>query len=130
MRETVHQGARGILRLQRSESGPLIGFVAGHYGVELLPSYIEAMNAAIRRGPLLMFNDWAEMETYDSECRRVMTEWVIRHRDRVERIHILVRSKLVAMGVTTASLLIGHGLLISYAHRSAFEDALRPHLER
>ncbi len=130
MKQTVHESARGTLRLQLGDSGLLIGTVNGHYGAELLPNYVEAMNTAARAGRMLAFHDWEEMETYDSECRKVMTDWTLRHRHMVERGHILVRSKLVSMGVTTASLLIGSDLIVAYTQRSAFEAVLRPHLHR
>ena len=130
MKETVHESARGTLRLQLGDSGLLIGKVVGHYGVDLLASYVDGMNAAARAGRVVAFHDWEEMETYDSECRKVMTDWTLRHRHMVERGHILVRSKLVSMGVTTASLLIGSDLIVTYTQRAEFEAVLRPHLHR
>jgi hypothetical protein len=69
------------------------------------------------------FHDWEDMNTYDAECRKVLTEWTLRHRGQIEGWHILVRSKLVAMGVATASLLIGGGVIVSYNQRDKFEAA-------
>lgn len=54
-----------------------------------------------------------------------MTDWVMRHRAETERHHILLTSKLVAMGVATASLLIGGNFVVAYTNASEFRAAER-----
>jgi len=70
-----------------------------------------------------LFCDWAEMNGYDSEIRNMYTQWVASNRSRL-KVHILVSSKLVSMGVSVANLALG-GSLIGYTNRPAFEAALR-----
>lgn len=53
-----------------------------------------------------------------------MTAWVQRNRARVAPQHILVRSRIVAMGVATANLILGGDVIISHFKRSTFEQEL------
>ena len=46
------------------------------------------------------------MENYESSCRVELTAWVLGHRDRTS-LHIGLRSRLVAMGVSVANLALG-----------------------
>lgn len=123
--ETVHQDERGQLRLEHFEGAVFRASLSGHFSPKLLPPYLRALERAVANGKAVGFHDWGAMETYDAECRKVLTEWTIKHRTQIEGWHILVRSKLVAMGVATASLLIGGGTIVSYAQRSAFEAAYK-----
>lgn len=70
-----------------------------------------------------LFCDWVEMDGYDSEIRNMYTQWVATNRTRL-KVHILVGSKIVSMGVSVANLALG-GSLIGYTNRTAFEAALR-----
>lgn len=59
-----------------------------------------------RRGRIYGFHNWFEMENYESSCRVELTAWVLGHRDRTA-LHIGLRSRLVAMGVSVANLALG-----------------------
>lgn len=82
---------------------------------------IERIAAANRR--VNIFCDWAEMTGYDSEVRASLTQWVATNRTRAT-MHLLVGSKLVAMGVSVANLALG-GVLVGYTNRGSFDAALR-----
>ena len=123
--ETVQNDERGTLRVEHFEAGLFRATVSGHFSTSLLQPYLRTLERALATGRATGFHDWEGMETYDAECRKVLTEWTIRHRAKIEGWHILVRSKLVAMGVATASLLIGGGTIVSYTDREKFEAAYR-----
>jgi hypothetical protein len=122
------ESERGSLRVTMYGESVLLVVVRGHYGVELLPRYMRALAEVAVSGRAVGFHDWQAMESYDSECRRRMTEWTIQSRTRIESAHILVRHRLVAMGVATGSLLVGRDLVKAYTERAAFEAALRQRL--
>jgi hypothetical protein len=115
--------SRGSLRLTHYPPRLLLAVVRGHYGKELLPRYMRALADVAGSGRAVGFHDWYEMTGYDSECRKRMTEWGINNRTRVEKVHILVKHKLVAMGVATGSLLVGGGIVATYTSRAEFEAA-------
>jgi hypothetical protein len=119
---------RGSLHVSHYSPRLLLAVVRGHYGAELLPRYMRALADVAASGRAIGFHDWQRMESYDSECRRRMTEWTINNRTRVESVHILVRHRLVAMGVATGALLVGRNLVSTYSERAEFEAALRRHL--
>jgi hypothetical protein len=74
---------------------------------------------AVQSPPVVVFHDWEGITGYTPETRKALVEWSMRHEDTVERAHILVGSKLVAMGVSVASLLLPK--LVSYSVRNDFE---------
>lgn len=52
------------------------------------------------------FHNWLAMENYESACRVELTSWVLGHRNQTA-LHIGLRSRMVAMGVTVANLALG-----------------------
>jgi hypothetical protein len=123
--ETVQNDERGSLRVEHLDAGLFRTTVTGHFSTSLLSPYVRALDKALAAGRAVGFHDWEGMNTYDAECRKVLTEWTLQHRARIDGWHILVRSKLVAMGVATASLLIGGGTIVSYTDRDKFESSYR-----
>jgi len=82
-----------------------------------------ATKAAVGTKRLHIFCDWAEMTGYESDVRSAFTQWAATHRSKVT-FHLLVGSKLVAMGVSVANLALG-GILVGYTNRTSFDAALR-----
>lgn len=70
-----------------------------------------------------VFFDAETMSNYDSGLRVALTTHVIPERERISAFHVLVRSKLVAMGASVASLALG-GLLESTTDRQRFRAEL------
>lgn len=124
------ESGRGSLQLTLYAPCVLLAVVRGHYGKDLLPRYMRALAEVAASGRAVGFHDWENMTSYDSECRRRMTEWTIHNRTRVESAHILVKHRLVAMGVATGSMLVGRNLVSTYTNRSKFEAAYRDILNR
>lgn len=51
-------------------------------------------------------HNWLAMDNYESVCRVELTSWVLGHRER-SKLHIGLRSRMVAMGVAVANLALG-----------------------
>jgi hypothetical protein len=98
--------------------------ITGHLDRAMGLHIIECLNRTIVVPKKLhVFCDWAEMTGYESDVRSSFTQWVATHRSRVT-FHLLVGSKLVAMGVSVANLTLG-GILVGYSNRASFDAALR-----
>lgn len=73
------------------------------------------------------FHDWYTMTGYQSQVRIEWTKWAVRRRERIQCVRILVGSRIVSMGVSTAAMglaLVG-ARLVSYSDRSLFESDMR-----
>ena len=80
----------------------------------------------------ISFQDYGEMSGYDSESRILLTRWCTQHVADIGAVHVLVKSRMVAMGVTTASMalaLVGVRLT-PYSNRAEFERARRAFLRQ
>ena len=119
-----HLSVAGV-SLSHPAPGVFAGRIEGHYTEAMLRPYLAGMERALAQAEILQgFHDWELMTGYETICRKEMTAWVQRHRARVVRQHILVRSRIVAMGVATANLVLGGDLIVSHDKRSTFEPAL------
>lgn len=98
----------------------ITGHLDGPMGMHVLDA---ATKAAAATKHYHIFCDWAEMTGYDSDMRSAFTQWAASHRSKVT-FHLLVGSKLVAMGVSVANLALG-GILVGYTNRTSFDAALR-----
>jgi hypothetical protein len=74
------------------------------------------------------FHNWLDMTNYDSVCRVALTAWVLRHRAE-SALHIGVRSRMVAMGVSVANLALG-SLINVYTTAEALEAAVQATLRQ
>jgi hypothetical protein len=117
--------ARGTAVYSYPQPWVFFGKVTGHYRADMVDDYIAAMERTLDRGqPISGFHDWSGMPNYDTVCRKRLTDWVLKHMAHTAGHHILVQSKLVAMGVSTANMLLGGSIITSYTDRAAFEQAL------
>jgi hypothetical protein len=119
---TVHQwrSDRGELRLWYPAPSVVATHVVGHFDVTLQTHFLTRANARIASGlKIVVFHNWEEMTGYESRVRQDFTSWAQANKDQIEAIHILVRAKIVSMGVAVASVSLG-GLIQSYTDRIAF----------
>jgi hypothetical protein len=108
-------------------------FVTRGYGVisgDAVERFIAMLDREIAGGAkqISFFHDWEHIDSYDPAMRKRLTEWRRNNPAGITKaIHILVRSKLVAMGVAASAVLLRMaGIEIeSYAYRDSFERALR-----
>ena len=123
----VHlEDTRGTFSLFAPVTGVSLTRSRGHLSLPMVQGWMEAIEPELQRGVVFdSFHDWEEMESYDSEARRVLTGWALRSRANVRTTTFLVSSRLVAMGVSTASLataLVGMTMKAT-RERSEFESA-------
>ncbi|MEI8255253.1 MAG: hypothetical protein WCJ30_06215 [Deltaproteobacteria bacterium] len=103
--------------------GVLRTMVSGHATSDLGTVLIEQFEAAIARfGSVVVFDDWEAAIGYDSDVRLRLTEWTRKRQPALPEIHILVGSKIVAMGLSVAAMVVRHGLKV-HPDRASFELA-------
>lgn len=104
--------------------GVILQRVSGKADVDVAREIARQLEAAIAEfGPITLFDDFAGMTAYTSAGRFELTEWSKKHWAEMKSTHILVASKLVAMGVSVASIALPG--LRSYTERARFEAALQ-----
>lgn len=102
------RGAEGSLALYEPAQGVFYLRVDGYYAKRMYDEgFAPAIARAIDRGATIrLFADWWDMTSYDSAVRSASTEWSLAHRAQVAHTGLLVRSRVVAMGVNTAAMLL------------------------
>jgi hypothetical protein len=97
--------------------------IEGHGLMTVVKRVIADLEALCpKEGEFVVFNDTERMPTYDTGFRQALTEWSDSKRGRLKTIHILTRSKVVAMGASVSNMLLG-GNIKMYASRTPFETA-------
>jgi hypothetical protein len=115
---------RGEVRIYAPSPGLYVTWSRGHLCTTLANEIIQAGNRLLETEPTLeVFHDWEAGESYDSAARLGLTKWGVDVRNRVTKVHVLVKSKIVKMGVAVASIALV-GMLESHADRRSFEASL------
>ncbi len=121
LHELIHDDA--TYQLWMPAPGIVLQRVAGKAGVAIARDIGRQLERILERHEsIVLFDDFAEMTGYTSEGRIELTEWSKRNWSRIRATHILVGSKLVAMGVSVASIALPG--LRSYDDRARFEAML------
>lgn len=87
-----------------------------------------ARRMAAEHGTIVGFHDWERLQNYETEARIRLTGLVRSLGRQSESASFLVQSRIVALGIHAASILVP-GLLV-YTRRSEFEDALEQAVRR
>ena len=117
----------GELALGSPAPGLLCTRATGRASPAMAEYFVEAGKKVVAKaGWIEGFHDWSGLVGYAPECRRILTEWNVGHRDQIKRGHLFVTQKLVRMGVTVVSIAVRH--LESHGSRAslvaAYEKAL------
>lgn len=116
--------ARGELRCEEPAPGVLLITARGHIAAEGIAAVIAWRNEAVRRcGQVDLFDNAYEVNGYDSAVRTRATEWSAANRAAIRSQHILLRSKIVAMGVSLANIALG-GRVAVYTMPNGFDREL------
>jgi hypothetical protein len=119
-----HATARGSVRIDRIDERLvhmiMRGMLVEQDGV-LVARWLDECLPAARAATL--FFDLDELDSYESPVRKLAQRVLKRHEDRWTSIHALVRSRIVAMGVSVANTLLG-GRIEIHRDRAAFDRAL------
>lgn len=116
--------ARGTLVLWTLAPTVYVTRFTGHLEsahVDLLFAYSEPLVLAARQ-PIDVFHEWTAMTAYDSVARSRITTWALERRRVFGRVHVSVRSQLVAMGVQVANIALGN--ITAYRGALELETAL------
>jgi hypothetical protein len=120
----------GCLEMWFPCAGIMATRVTGHLDSTMHPAIISEGTAIMSAGhTLLVFHDWLEMKSYDTKSRVELTEWTIQYARRIEKAHILLKSKLVAMGVASAAALTNQAIE-SYVKPDVFNARLEHEIKR
>lgn len=74
-------------------------------------------------GRYMSFHDWEQVDDYDSEARRLLTDASARNRSHIEKVHVLIRSRIVVAALEAARGFLKH--ITPYSSRAQFEGELR-----
>ncbi len=120
---------RGELGLWLLEPGVVIVRLSGHGEAAFSPLIERGILTSLESAPQFwLFFDLYALDSYDSALRVDLTAAIFKQRDRMADFHVLVRSKIVAMGVSVANLALG-GRLTSHRERKPFTTALQAALD-
>jgi hypothetical protein len=113
---------RGCVMVMPFSRGVLLTAFCGHVDESLAHPVAQEVDLAIVRGRCThLFFDSDGMTGYATELRTGLTDVVKRRAPK--SVNVLVRSRIVAMGVSIANLALG-GLVKSFSDDERFDDAL------
>jgi len=96
------------------------GFGEAEFAAAIMTPFRRLTKASSR---VHLFFDVESMTNYDSALRTGLTGGFLKDRARIASLHVLVRARIVAMGVSVASLALG-GLVTSLTDRELFKAKL------
>jgi hypothetical protein len=115
---------RGIITLRYPAPHVELIRCEGYARSEHIDEVLASRERIVRtHGKLAIFDDLEDLRGYDSDVRTKLTAWSRENRPKIVAFHILVRSKIVAMGVSLANMAIG-GAIVAHTRRADFEAAL------
>jgi len=121
---------RGSLQITAPYPGVLLVRFVGHARAPMANAIIVALDAAVAaHGYVIIFDDWYGATGYDSAVRLKLTDWTRRNAVELRATHVLVGSRLIAMGLSVASLALGKHFE-TYSDRAQFEAALAAMAQR
>ena len=121
---------KGSLEIWQPAPGVVFQRCKGHATVGFSETITQRLDVLLSKGIRpVVFDDWEGLTSYDSGARIHLTAWTAENASKLRGIHMLFRSKLVAMGVTVANLTLKGGMA-TYASRPEFESVLAAALAR
>jgi hypothetical protein len=125
----AHENSRGRLALWTLDQGIFVFQIVAHGDRSFATPVVAAFERSLRHGASQMFADLELMTSYDTELRTEVTAALVRDRKRIACLHVLVRSKIVAMGVSVANLALG-GIMTIHGSAPPFQQALQAGLAK
>lgn len=124
------ESAKGSLEVGFLKPGVIFQLAQGHATSDVALGLCTRLDELVTRfGKVEIFDDWYGITSYDAEARRLIERWTTVNRPAIERIHVLLSSKLVAMAVSVSNL-VTQGATVAYTDRSAFDRVLADTLSR
>lgn len=121
--ERDHWKGRGWeLFLYNPAPGVLYTRVMGHADLPCVRVLMGAFDrvASLTPDKMEVFHDWERVTGYEAEVRPEYTRWSKGHLHCLAGLHILIRSRLLAMGITVANAAL-NGAMTAHYERAEFE---------
>lgn len=98
--------------------------VPAYVRLDTLQRILDAADDQLRQGHRpRVFIDSAETERYDIDVRKVLQDWVLENRNKIEGIWVLYSSPLIKIGTSLASAFTG-GAFHGYDDIEKFDEEL------
>lgn len=114
---------RGCLGLWLPCPQVLVLSLQGYGDADFATSTLTAYETLAQSGPIHLFADLESLVNYDSRLRTEVTARLLADRERFGALRVLVKSKIVAMGVSVANLALG-GIIDVTSDPEAFKASL------
>jgi hypothetical protein len=82
------------------------------------------------REKIVIFCDWYDLISYDTEARRVAAEWGERNKEHVSNIHISTRSVMFRMAIAVVNIAFRGNIVTHHSPKSLEKAAIRYMAER
>lgn len=121
---------RGSLAIEHPVFGVIRFVYNGYMTADVVP-FLEASVKRVTDAGLRpdLFIDLTQMTSYDSDYRKAISKWGSENYRRFGEVRVLVRSKLIAMGIAVSNL-TAEGKLKPTTQRSDFETAFATAMAR
>jgi hypothetical protein len=96
----------------------------GHLDVRMCGKIVEWTDLTLARGKSHVFHDMETMTSYEPAARQELTEYAEHKATLIDSVNVLFSSRLVAMGVAVANMVLG-GALRTFGTRKTFEARIR-----
>ena len=114
---------QGGVKVWRPGTGLLVTRVTGYLSLDGAQVIAKTFRPQVAEdGWCISFNDWGQMDDYDSEARVLLTREVYELLSYVKGGHFFVRSRVVAFGVQVANVVLRRFTL--HSSEASFERAL------
>ena len=115
---------RGRLAIEKPVPGVIRFTYDGYMTADVVPFLASSVKKVLDAGLCPdLFIDLTQMKSYDSDYRKAISKWGSENYRRFGEVRVLVRSKLIAMGIAVSNL-TAEGKLKPTTQRSEFESAL------
>jgi len=119
--------AAGQMEIYNPMGGVFITRVRGHLTTAIAHEWVK-MSAVLwpRAEHYDAFNDWSAMTGYDSESRKILTEWALAHHVQLASVVSCAGDRLVRMGLSVTSAVMALSRMeMSVVDRDEFVAKLR-----
>ena len=128
------ESERGRVVISQPVLGVIIFTYAGYATAPMVTFIEESVDRVLAKGTKPdLFIDLDRIEGYDSTYRRAISEWGARNYRRFGEVRVLVRSRIVAMGIAVSNLTAANKLEPTtkrHEFQAAIEAAIARHSTR
>jgi len=128
-RPEIVRSSAGVLHVWRPVRGLFVTHLEGVMRLDMALSVETNMRrVASEDQRFFAFHDWAAMTDYETESRVRLTRAVLDVRANVDEAHLLISSRIVALGVQAANLVVK--ILHVHTSRPEFHKLLTDRINR